>query len=418
VGDLFFSNSDFTFYLRPCGQVTTASCNNANNANICQVSPIEYDVLSYYTPASSSVQWVYNREGSISELTADGTYCAATGTNRISNITYVCEPAATTPTILSENEAPICSYSFVVVTTAVCGLPSISTIPCTVGLPCVDTPNYQIQQEVAYCCPWGYNFTYSNNLTSSSTLLCQCALSPPISPPYVSGSTACNSCPSCGQSIPLAFDEYFVFTGYCDTSVYVFQMAMIHVQSTDGSLFRVFTRDVANLSTSLSSLAYIPGTSLSSTSCFNASQHVVGDANEMSVIVLCDTLSGCTVSYNIEGYGCAPPGQWAQSSSIPMDDLILYGWVEPVTNIPCTATCGTGIIPSNLFCADFYGNSVPSYLCPPYPLQTASCVSSLGCLSSSSSGPPRSSECGADCDFYNCGSGYYCSCTYDGYGNG
>ena len=123
--DLTFTiPSGQSFYLRPCGQVVTSACGDAVNASICQTTMGGSYVLAYYTAAAStSVQWVYNALGSVSELTADGTYCPAVSANRATNVTYVCDLNATTPTIRSEREATTCNYTFVVATSAVCGLP-------------------------------------------------------------------------------------------------------------------------------------------------------------------------------------------------------------------------------------------------------------------------------------------------------
>ena len=186
VGDLQFNtlgNPSVAvqyFSLRPCGQVATSACGGAVNASICQSTQSDVsNVLSYYTAASTSVQWVYNGQGSLSELTADGAYCPAVSALRASNVTYICDLNATTPLITSESEATTCNYTFIIATTAVCGLPLThsTTASSSSASPSTSTP---------------HSTTGSSTPSTSRTVASSSASSVPAQSPSMASSISCS----------------------------------------------------------------------------------------------------------------------------------------------------------------------------------------------------------------------------------
>ena len=114
-------------YIRMCGNVqNTNLCvlNSTSPATVCQVDPSLWGTgttLAQYEPYQYPSVWTYNGNG-VSQIIQDGIRCGSdVEEERLTNITLVCNSAATTAYVSSWNESPTCHYNFVVQTNAVCG---------------------------------------------------------------------------------------------------------------------------------------------------------------------------------------------------------------------------------------------------------------------------------------------------------
>ena len=117
--------TNYSYAMRVCGSVTSSTaCNGTGLTSICQYnvnSPATGGIaLATFNPTVSPVVWSYNGNG-LSQIQQAGAGCAAANQNRFTNLTFVCSPSASTPVVLSEVESPICHYTILLATNAVCG---------------------------------------------------------------------------------------------------------------------------------------------------------------------------------------------------------------------------------------------------------------------------------------------------------
>ena len=79
-------------------------------------------VLAVWEPAVSPVVWQYLGDGAVSGILQDGQGCGpGFSTNRLTNLTFVCNTTASTPVLLSAVEGPACTYLVLIETDLVCG---------------------------------------------------------------------------------------------------------------------------------------------------------------------------------------------------------------------------------------------------------------------------------------------------------
>jgi Thrombospondin type 1 domain len=180
--------------------------------------------------------------------------------------------------------------------------------------------------------------------------------------PSLSAPQATCSCPSCGNSISLAYEQLYTFEGYCNGgSNYLMSLVTINFYATVG-YFRVFTRDVTGLSTDSSTDYYPSASKSSSASCYNMSGEVIGQTDKLFVNIVCDFIGGCEVGSNIQGAGCH-----LASSTVPriqrnIAPAVVYGWsIESIG--ACSVTCGQGVSFVQLDCTNSYGEAVGESLC-------------------------------------------------------
>ena len=93
--------TQYNYVINLCGTVrSTRLClqNNSVNASVCQVDTVPASGYGYplasWNPIAYPVVWQYNGNG-VSQIIQDGFACG--GEERLTNITLVCNPAATTP---------------------------------------------------------------------------------------------------------------------------------------------------------------------------------------------------------------------------------------------------------------------------------------------------------------------------------
>ena len=109
-----------------CGTTPSPLC--AGTASVCQIdngtAPQTGYVLAVWAPEVSPVVWQYLGHGAMSAILQDGAGCG-TGipTNRLTNLTFTCNPLATEPVLLNTVEDPACSYALSIETDLVCGAP-------------------------------------------------------------------------------------------------------------------------------------------------------------------------------------------------------------------------------------------------------------------------------------------------------
>ena len=117
-----------------CGVVqSTNVCtiNSTSPAQVCQIDPSNQwgsgNTLALYLPYQYPSVWTYNGNG-ISQIIQDGARCGTAEEERLTNITLICNQAATSPVVLSFTESPTCHYNFLVQTNTVCGTPFSSAL--------------------------------------------------------------------------------------------------------------------------------------------------------------------------------------------------------------------------------------------------------------------------------------------------
>ena len=116
----YVDSGNWTHYIRLCGAVNSTTACLPSAASVCQAGFGQGNVLSVYQPIDFPTIYQYNGNG-LSQIIQDGAQCGGAGEERQSNITLVCNAAATTPTVISFSESPTCHYNYVVQTSAVCG---------------------------------------------------------------------------------------------------------------------------------------------------------------------------------------------------------------------------------------------------------------------------------------------------------
>ena len=117
----FLPGDSSTHYIRVCGVVnSTTLCAGNGPTSVCQVSSGTGYTLAMYEPILYPTVYVYNSNG-ISQIIQDGQRCGGAEEERLSNITFVCNSAATTPVVTSVTESPQCHYNYIIQTSAVCG---------------------------------------------------------------------------------------------------------------------------------------------------------------------------------------------------------------------------------------------------------------------------------------------------------
>ena len=117
-----YSSSTSNYWaIRPCGVLSLTNCSDATTS-ICQYNPGYGFPVARYNPALEITFWQYLAPGVLSEVMMDGD-AACTNQYRYSNVTYVCNAAATTPMFVSAVEPPgnSCHYYITIQTAAVCG---------------------------------------------------------------------------------------------------------------------------------------------------------------------------------------------------------------------------------------------------------------------------------------------------------
>ena len=191
-------------------------------------------------------------------------------------------------------------------------------------------------------------------------------------------SCTCSGCTS--QFTNMAFNTQQNFVGQCTAGPgqnYI-GVAAVNVASTDGSQFRVFTRDVASPWP-----VYVAGSALSSTTCYDMVQSSPGswtvmvDEWQFAVEVLCDTPSGCNVEYNVQGWGCYindDPTWPGPSASVSLTTVTTYSW-QLTGSGGCSATCGGGTEQLTYQCEDGFGDVINNAQCGSLtqPAQTSTC---------------------------------------------
>ena len=132
--------TNYTYYFRPCGVVTSAQCANnpfgsvSGEAMMCQatglnneLSPNTYDIAWYNPQLTTWRPFSYQGQASGWEMSiADGTSCP-NGNNRALQVYWMCQATATTPIFLYLNETSECNYQAVVLTSLACATANIST---------------------------------------------------------------------------------------------------------------------------------------------------------------------------------------------------------------------------------------------------------------------------------------------------
>ena len=115
-----------TYFTAPCSTVHAASTGGCTG-QVCQSG---YP-LSYYDPLNT--QWTLSDTGLI-QFNQDGVFCG-TSFARATTIRYVCNAAATTPSLTYAVEDPVCHYTIVIQTSLACNQATMTnpTIPRTVG---------------------------------------------------------------------------------------------------------------------------------------------------------------------------------------------------------------------------------------------------------------------------------------------
>ena len=213
-------------------------------------------------------------------------------------------------------------------------------------------------------------------------------------------SCTCSGCTS--QFTNIAFNNQQNFVGQCNAGPggnYI-GITTVNVASTDGSQFRVFTRDVASPYN-----IYVAGSALSSTTCYDMVQStteswtVMADEWQFAVEVLCDTPSGCNVEYDVQGWGCYinnDPTYPGASASVSMTTATVYSW-QLAGSGSCSATCGGGTQQLTYQCEDGFGDVINSAQCSglTQPPQTSTC-NTLAC-STYSWGTSDWSSCSVTC---------------------
>jgi len=122
--DMSVVSSGYTWYLHPCGSVSTSVNPNCTahtpGAMLCQTSGTSVYVASVYNASvASAVQWVALPNGNgVQYSIQDGDSCGAF--NRETTVQFVCNTTATTPWFQSVTEVETCWYTAVVHTSAAC----------------------------------------------------------------------------------------------------------------------------------------------------------------------------------------------------------------------------------------------------------------------------------------------------------
>ena len=118
---------NYTYLVRVCGTLSSTQC--SGDSSVCQIDESATGfstglnfTLAIWEPTVSPVLWQFLGEGAMAIILQDGVGCGGvTAVNRLTNITFVCDTTATTPTIVSAVEHPTCSYDITIHTNAVCG---------------------------------------------------------------------------------------------------------------------------------------------------------------------------------------------------------------------------------------------------------------------------------------------------------
>ena len=173
--------------------------------------------------------------------------------------------------------------------------------------------------------------------------------------------------PGC-STVSLTWGEGFYFSASCAGGEVVVVNA-INLQTTDGSTFRTFARDVAQYSDdasgSVTATYYLAGSVTTSTNCFSlaASTQVLGTSSTLYVNVLCDSPSGCQLQYQVVGSQCYTSST-APSASISqlLGPAVTYMWAQ-ISAGTCGSTCSRVMSSSRYQCQSNYGDFLPASDC-------------------------------------------------------
>ena len=298
--------------------------------------------------------------------------------------------------------------------------------PCSTGSGCASSGNYIEINSAYYCCygssaslnfdgstctcSGGSSVTYSwqtgawsactascGGGTSSRSVTCVASTGGSVSALYCSGTAepsasqscntaacacSCSGCTSTFSNIPFNGQQNVVIQCNAGSGPNYIGVEVVNVQSTDRSLFRVFTRDVASPWP-----IYTAGSALSSTTCYKmpnsgGSWTVLADEWQFAVEVLCDTPSGCSVEYNVAGWGCYinnDPTYPGPSASVSLTTATTYSW-QQATNTGCTASCGGGVVNVTYQCEDGYGHVINSPQCSSITKPAAVACNTQACI--------------------------------------
>ena len=159
-------NNSYTYVLRVCD--TSASTNCLGNVSVCQnyAPGLPGYTLGAWEPATSPVVWQYLGPGAVSMILQDGEGCGSAGaySNRLTNVTFLCDPTAASPTITNALEGPTCSYLIDVATNLVCGVafPDVSPLA---------SPSSSSASAITYSSSTGTSAASSASSGGSSTAL-------------------------------------------------------------------------------------------------------------------------------------------------------------------------------------------------------------------------------------------------------
>ena len=142
--DLSFNTSLGMVYFNPCGVVRTGACTNqpvGERASICMVSPAgAVSLFAEYEP-QQAVSTIAPSGGAVTVVTQNGQMCYSYSTISFASVNFVCNAAATTPTLTNATFGNNCgatspnAYQWIALTvqwSAVCSLqapaPALSTL--------------------------------------------------------------------------------------------------------------------------------------------------------------------------------------------------------------------------------------------------------------------------------------------------
>ena len=136
--DITGSFSGYMWTVNLCAPLTTinSSACNTGGASVCQWigdanDPGYSTSLTYYTPGTYPTVWTYLGNGvGVSQFIQDGpANCGGTNTDRQTNISVICNKAATTPIMTAAYQLQECWYDIIIESDAVCSGPLFAAAP-------------------------------------------------------------------------------------------------------------------------------------------------------------------------------------------------------------------------------------------------------------------------------------------------